>query len=278
MLRDLAEAPEVQSDGAIATGKTYRFRRLALRTVLGDMCFEASAPRPGDPVPAFDLSTVDGGRIQSSDLPEISPILVVFGSLSCPMTDSALPGLLALHRRHGELFHFLLVNVREAHPGSSLPQPQTAEEKLARAQVLGELHALPFEVAVDDVDGTFHRAMSPKPNAAYLIGQDGRIAFRAHWANDTASLGRALEQMVTGRAPDPRQSGGLFVPMLRMLPDLAPVLDRAGAGAWRDMWRVMPQLAVAAKVMQLIGLARPPKAMSRAVRRHGQDAFPQCLP
>ena len=267
MNSNLAEASQAPSGGAIAAGERYRYSHLALRTVLGDMRFEASAPGPGDPAPAFDLATIDGGRIRSSDLQRIGPVLIVFGSLSCPMTDSAVPGLLALHRSYREHVRFVLVNVREAHPGCLLPQPQTAEEKLARGQELHDLHALPFDIAIDDVDGTFHGAMSPKPNSAYLIRRDGRIAFRAHWANSTEALARALEQTASGRDPDPRQSGGLFVPMLRMLPDLAPVLDRAGAGSWRDMWRVMPPLAVAAKALRLIGIARPVKGLSRVARR-----------
>ena len=37
--------------------------------------------------------------------------------------------------------------------------------------------------------------------------------------------------------------------LMKMLGDIAPVLDRAGRGAWRDMWRVAPPLAALASVL-----------------------------
>ena len=274
MLNDLAEdtATDVQRPGnAAATGKAYRYRSLRLWTVLDDMRFEIAAPKPGDLVPEFDLLTVDEGRVLSSDLQNIGPILLVFGSLTCPMTDSAVPGLLDLHRHFGTTVRFILINVREAHPGTTVPQPKTLAEKLTHARQLRDLHRLPFGVAVDDLDGTFHRAMSPKPNSAYLIAKDSRIAFRAHWANDVTALARALDAAVSGKSPYPRQSGGLLVPMLRMLPDLALVLDRAGGGAWKDMWRVMPPLAAMARIVRLLGFGRRTVCLRRNHAQRDHD-------
>jgi len=77
----------------------------------------------------------------------------------------------------------VIVEVREAHPGKSTPQPKTFDEKMKHAEQLRDIHRFKFEVAVDDIDGTFHRAMSPKVNSAYVLGKDGVILFRAHWAN-----------------------------------------------------------------------------------------------
>lgn len=270
MLDDLAARTNAQvrpgyPDGA---GEAYRYRRLAPRTVLADMRFERTAPKPGDHIPDFDLPTVDGARIRSRDLQDVGPLLLVFGSLSCPMTDSAAPGLRDLHQRHGRNVRFVVVNVREAHPGDALPQPRTPAEKLEHAWQLRDLHALPFDVAVDDIDGTFHRAMSAKPNSAYLIQKNGRIILRAHWANDVASLERALQEIASDRNPCPRQSGGLMLPMLRMMPYLAPVLDRAGRGAWTDMWRVMAPMAAMAMAGKLLGLGRGTLGPHDPVRRN----------
>ena len=38
--------------------------------------------------------------------------------------------------------------------------------------------------------------------------------------------------------------------MWRMLPNIAPTLDRAGRGAWADMWRVAPPLAAIAWILK----------------------------
>jgi hypothetical protein len=107
-------------------------------------------------------------------------------------------------------------------------------------------------VAVDDVDGTLHRALGPKPNSAYLIRPDGTILFRSHWASDTAGLATALEAVATG-SPLPRPvSRGVIAATLRMIPDIAPVLDRAGRGAWADVWRVAPPLAAMAWTLKAL--------------------------
>jgi len=224
-------------------GRPYRFERLALPIIFGDLYFNKHDPAPGDPMPAFDLPIVDGGRLRSQDLASAGPVLLIFGSSTCPMTDNSAPGINELHRRFGTRVRFVMVNVREAHPGQKLPQPMTQKAKLERGRHLRDLHGFAFEVAVDDVDGSLHRALSPKPNSAYIIGADGKILFRAHWANDTNALAAALGAVTAGDAPRRAASGGLVRPMLWMLPNLAGVLDRAGSGAWSDMWRVAPPLA-----------------------------------
>ena len=128
-------------------------------------------------------------------------------------------------------------------------------------------------VAVDDLDGALHRALSPKPNSAYVMGVDGTILFRAHWANDTGALAAALEGFVAGEAPRPAQSGGLIKPMLRMLRNLAPVLDRAGRGAWADLWRVAPPLAAIALALKALRLRPGPDATTAREARENRQWF-----
>ena len=252
-------------------GRRYRFERLTLPIILRDLYFNRHDPGPSDRVPTFDLPTVDGGRFRSGDLASIGPVLSIFGSSTCPMTDSAAPGLNELHLRFGNCVRFVVVNVREAHPGKAFPQPMALDAKLAHAQRLRDLHSFAFDVAVDDVDGTLHRALSPKPNSAYIIGVDGTILFRAHWANDTQALAAALDAVADGKAPRRALSNGLARPMLRMLPSLAPVLDRAGSGAWADMWRVAPPLAAIALALKALGV-RPRRASVR--EGHGPELSP----
>ncbi len=86
----------------------------------------------------------------------------------------------------------------------------------------------------------FHRALSSKPNSAYALGKDGTILFRAHWANDTKALAAGLDAIAAGNPPRRSQSGGVVQLALQAVPYLAPVLDRAGGGAWGDKWRVAP--------------------------------------
>lgn len=233
-------------------GARYRFEHLALPLVMSDMRFGGDDPAPGDRVPEFDLPLLGGGRFRSTDLADSGPTLLIFGSSTCPVTDNAAPGLNRLHQQFGTRVRFVLVNVREAHPGEAFPQAKTMDTKLGHARRLRDLHGIDFEVAVDDVDGSLHRALGPKPNSAYLLGIDGTILFRAHWANDTEALAAALAEVAAGQLPRRRVSGGLLRPMLRMLRNIAPSLDRAGKGAWSDMWRVAPPLAALAFLLKAL--------------------------
>ena len=239
-------------------GQRYRYDHLAPRLVLRDMYYSKNDPGPGDPVPDFDLPTLGEGRFRSTDLGETGPTLLIFGSSTCPVTDSAAPGLNELHSRYGDRVRFVMVNVREAHPGEAVPQPKTLDEKTAHAEQLRELHGFEFEVAVDDIDGTFHRALSPKPNSAYLLGKDGTILFRAHWANDGNALAAAQDAVAAGESPRRSRSGGIVRPMIRFMRNVAPVLDRAGGGAWREMWLVAPPMAAMAFFLKIFRV-RPPK-------------------
>ena len=66
------------------------------------------------------------------------------------------------------------------------------------ATTLRDHHRFEFTVATDDIDGSLHRAMSPKPNSAYLLDPEGTIMFRAHWANDTDGLRQAITTVTSG--------------------------------------------------------------------------------
>ena len=114
---------------------------------------------------------------------------------------------------------------------------------MANSVKLRDLHDFAFEVAADDIDGTFHRALSPNPNSAYIVAEDGTILFRAQWTNDTKALAEALEAITAGKALRRLQSRDLVRPMLKMLPYGVRVFDRAGKGAWLDMWRAAPPVA-----------------------------------
>lgn len=228
----------------------YRFDRLTLPLILTDMRFKRTDPAPGDVVQPFDLPTTQGGRFRSTDLG--GPVLMVFGSLTCPLTEASGPGLNELHSRFGDRVRFVVVNVREAHPGEHVPQPQSAEDKLTQAAALRAHHRFNFDVAVDELDGTLHRAMSPKPNSAYLIDGTGVIRFRAQWANDTRGLERALKAMVGSRAPRPDAISRTVPNLVRSMGYIDQVLDRAGPQAKRDLWRSAPPMAAMASATMLL--------------------------
>jgi thiol-disulfide isomerase/thioredoxin len=232
--------------------EAYRFTRFRTVLLIDDLTFDRDAPAPGNHLPAFDLPVLDGGRFTSTHLGEL-PVLLVFGSRTCPVTESAGPILNTLHREFGDRARFVLVNTREAHPGQHFDQPRTEDEKRRHADELRRHHAVRFEVAVDDLDGSLHRAMSPKPNSAYLIDSTGVIRFRAHWANDERGLRAALIDIVAGRVPHRDRSRAMAGPLLRAVGHLPGVVRFAGGRVEREIWLAAAPLAILGRVSRIFG-------------------------
>lgn len=225
-------------------GAVYRYDRPRLYPdMMQDMFIGRDEAAPGDIVGQFVLLTTGGRRIDRRSFGESGrPMLVVFGSRTCPVTESAAVGLAQLHAEFGRQIRFVLVNVREAHPGRRIPQPQTFEQKWRRAYDLKVHLEIPFEVASDDIDGTLHRALGSRPNSAYLLAPSGKILLRAQWANVTSSLRVALMEVLAGGAPRTLTSTGRAI--LQMTGYMSPVLEAAGRPAKLDTWRLAPPLGV----------------------------------
>src|SRR5262245_35629306 len=168
------------------------------------------------------------------------------------MTASAGPALKRLFAEVGDRIEFLTVYVREAHPGSRYPQPTTLVEKIAHAREYKERDGIPWTVAVDDIDGSFHRALDPKPNNAYFIDGDGRIVFRLLWSNDEAGLREGSKVLLSA---DPAAHAGerraRALPMLRGLGLMDDVLGGPGDIARRDMRRALPAVYALARIARV---------------------------
>jgi len=228
-------------------GEAYRFDTFRTGLLIDDMRFRRTDSGPGDRVPDFDLPTLDGGRFRSDAL-GTRPALLIFGSRTCPVTESAGPRLERLHRELGDDVRFVFVNTREAHPGEQIPQPKTFDEKWAHAQTVQDHHGFSFEVAVDDIDGQLHRHLSPKPNSAYLLLPDGTIAYRAHWANDDAALTDAIDAVLAGHPPPRGRSRAMLRPLLRAVGHLPGIVRDGGPKIERDVWHAAAPLAILARV------------------------------
>jgi hypothetical protein len=108
-----------------------------------------------------------------------------------------------------------------------------------------------FEVAVDDVDGTVHRAFGTRPSSAYLIDSDGVIVFRAHWSNLTGDLDAALAAVTSGRPIAKPAVGGTLRAMTKMTGHASTAFQSAGSGAMADTWRAAPPFAAMIAISRL---------------------------
>jgi thiol-disulfide isomerase/thioredoxin len=218
---------------------------------MNDLRFGKASARPGDCFPEFELVTTDGDHLTSNDIFHRQPVLFIFGSMTCPMTASAAPSVQSLYEEFGDRVRFVMLYVREAHPGENYSQAESIEEKLGYAQALKKLYGIDWTVAADDIDGCLHRALDPKPNSAYLIDKDGNILFRSLWAADRDALRKALAAAKTGHNLATNQSVRLIGPVVRAMGQVQEVMERGGPQAVKDLWRSGFPMALAGRIATL---------------------------
>lgn len=235
----------------------YRYTKFTIRLLFRDLRFRKGAAKSGDRLPRSEFFTIEGEQTTMEDLAAGKPVLFIFGSLTCPMTASAMPVLNELYREFGESVKFVMLNVREAHPGEDYPQPEIIEEKIDHARALARLYAIPWVVVSDDIEGHLHRSLDPKPNSAFLIDADGTIVFRSLWASDHQALHQALASVANGEKPVRSESTALVGPVSRAMGHVQEVMERAGPQAVSDLWRGAFPMALAGSLANLFPSPSP---------------------
>lgn len=245
------------SDGEdTVEARCYPYDYVTAKIIWDDLNFSSTAARPGQLMPMLDLPTSDGGRIRSSDLLG-KPFLLFAASISCPMAASANIFLKKLHAELGSEIAFVMLYVREAHPGERWSQPRTLEQKLEHAQALKLRDSLPWPIAVDDIGGTVHRKLDPRPNVAYLADPGGKILFRSLCAGDRKGMTDALGSVARGKDPAGRESRRRFTPIAEGIGNLGWITSEAGPRAKRDLWRSVPPVALLAWIADFYGPLTP---------------------
>jgi Iodothyronine deiodinase len=229
------------------------------RAFFADDARFTAGPRPGEPMPDFDLATLAGPRLSKRDLAG-KPFLLGFGSYTCPMTGSAGPALKRLHDELGDAVRFVTLYVREAHPGTLFPQPETLKEKIAHARAFRQREGVSWTIAADDLEGTLHRALTPTPNSAYLVDAQGIVQGRILWANDVKNLRRGLQALAAGRTAGEVTSK--VVAMLRGLGRIDRVLRQSGGYALTDFRRQAPPMYALARIASIF---KPLPSLGRGV-------------
>lgn len=199
------------------------------------------ALRVGMPAPDFDLASTDGGRVRLSEVLRERHVVLIFGAITSPVTATNLPEL----NRAWEYFkwrgvQFLLIYVREPHPGDKYAHHTSMEQKTAAAKELQQLEEVRFPVLVDELDGRVHRAYGTRPNPVFVVNRDGRLVYRAGHA-EPAPLREYLEHLLLW---DQVQAQGLpthnmYIEQIRFVIPDGPlhkkIVRRAGPKAVREM-------------------------------------------
>jgi len=238
---------------ADATDK-YRYKHFTTKLLFRDMGFRKGAAAPGDALPEFDLTTTNGSHLINDDVFGEKPVIFIFGSMTCPMTASAAPSVQELHDKFGDRVIFIMLYVREAHPGEYFSQAESMDEKLDHARTLKDFYGIQWTVAADSVDGALHRALDPKPNSAFLTDKNGTILFRSLWAADYEALSQALDAVASGRALPRKQSTKLIGPVVKAMGYVHEVMKRGGPKAVRELWLAGFPMALAGQLATFFSL------------------------
>ncbi len=177
--------------------------------------FETQSPAVGEVAPSFELTSLRGERVALADLVGEKPIVLQFGSHSCPVYRYRRHWMEGLAADYEGRAHFVLVYTREAHPvGSPSPftegewdpwlnrlvgvrvrEPQSLEERLRQAAASHEKLELGREMWVDSMDDAAWSAYGGAASPAFVLDRSGRVALRQVWVGPReirATLDRLL--------------------------------------------------------------------------------------
>jgi hypothetical protein len=145
-------------------------------------------PRAGDDLKDFTLTDLASGEaVRLIDFAG-KWVVIETGSSTCSMYTKNIPDMREIAGEFADVA-FLLVYVREAHPGERLGPHQNMDEKFHAAKMVAPRYGEHRRVLVDNLDGDFHRAYGSMPNVIYIIRPDGKIHYRCNWATPAAVRG-----------------------------------------------------------------------------------------
>ena len=235
----------------MSNDSNYRFEKFNMSIMMGDIRFSKKALKPGKNMPNIYVYTDQRQRVHLHDLISKKALVLVTGSLTCPMTISSLPDLNALEEEFKNDISFAFLYVREAHPGERYPQPQTVEEKITNAKKFRQLHNVFMPVIIDDLEGSLHRLLDTKPNSVHLINKEGVILFQSLWAGDNKTIKTVIAGIANNSFISASISQKMMGPFMRSAGYMDEALKIGGQRAYRELALGAPPIALLSKVSNL---------------------------
>jgi thiol-disulfide isomerase/thioredoxin len=168
---------------------------------------EEGVPVPGDPAPSLKLPVLDGRKdVDIAAFQGKKPVVLLFTSYTCPPFRREAARFERMYQDYKDRAEFFLVYVREIHPsdGWQLPenerekvlvrQPVTRAQRAAVARTCREKLKLTMPILMDTMSDDAQKAWHAWPGRAWLVGSDGRLAWRGCRAPNLAieNLNEAL--------------------------------------------------------------------------------------
>ena len=149
-----------------------------------------AGPKVHETAPDFELTdSISAKKVALHEFRGRSPVVLVFGSYSCPNFRSAADALKSMQKRYGARVPFLLIYIREAHAGDnwqstrnqregiSVAPAASLSEKQEHAAMCSRTLHLPFPSLVDGMDGAVENAYHAWPSRAFILDKNGRILY-----------------------------------------------------------------------------------------------------
>ncbi len=150
----------------------------------------ASGPRAGQAAPNFNATRMGTEvRVSLAELRNDGPVLLVFGSYTCPNFRSAAGTLNKLYPEYKNRIPFYLIYIREAHSTNDWASTRNQREGivLEPAANMGERHDhatmcvrklhIEFPALIDSMEGSAEKAYAAWPSKAYVVDRHGKILF-----------------------------------------------------------------------------------------------------
>ena len=164
--------------GAPARGETYNYTRFKMSNYeLGYF----PGPKAGEQVDyGYTLTDLSGNVVNLEDY-KGKWLVIESGSLTCPMYVKNVKPFAKLKDKYPDV-EWLVVYVREAHPGEKARPATSIDEKIGYATRTRDDYKEARPIAVDTVDGKWHHDWGLLPNTVYVINPEGKVIYRADWS------------------------------------------------------------------------------------------------
>jgi tetratricopeptide (TPR) repeat protein len=174
-----------------------------------------TGPQPGTLAPRLQLARADGSGPVTVTAPEPGkPVVLVFGSYSCPNFRKAAGALNELSERFDSQASFLLVYIREAHATGTwqstinerehvqIAPASSMQQKRDYATMCQRKLNLRFPSVVDGLDNTAEQAYAAWPSRVYVISAQGFVRYSSGLIEeefDRAALESAIKSVIPSR-------------------------------------------------------------------------------
>lgn len=183
----------------------------------------------------FTGFTIDGKQIKLSDF-KGKTVVIESGSFTCPSYIGYINPMNKLSAKFPNV-EFLVLYVREAHPGSKIGPHQSMDEKFEFAKKLKPNDNENRTIIVDDLIGSIHSNQILLPNFLLIVNEKGTLVYRSEWS-DPRTVEKVLKHKESPKSetfPRPKAKMPSMFTVFR-------VMKRGGWNAIFDMMPGMPRL------------------------------------